>query len=38
MAETLAPYVSKLVESDAGDQIANIAKFVPGPNPGIRPY
>lgn len=38
MAETLAPYVSKLVESDAGDQIAHIARYVPDPNPGIRPY
>jgi len=33
MAETLAPYVSKLVESDAEDQMAHIAKYVPNPNP-----
>ncbi|KIM51846.1 hypothetical protein SCLCIDRAFT_12017 [Scleroderma citrinum Foug A] len=28
MAETLAPYVSKLVESDAGDQIAHIVRSI----------
>ena len=38
MAETLAPYVSKLFESDAKDQMAHIAKYAPDPNPGIRPY
>ena len=38
MVETLAPYVSKLVESDARDQMAHIAKYVPDSNHGIRPY
>jgi hypothetical protein len=38
MAETLAPYVSKLIESDARDQMVHIAKYVLDPNPGIRPY
>ena len=31
MAETLAPYISKLVESDANDQMVHIFKYVPDP-------
>ena len=38
MAETLAPYVSKLVESGARDQMEHITKYVPDPDPEIRPY
>ena len=38
MTETLVSYVSKLIESDAKDQMAHIAKYVPDPNPVIRLY
>jgi hypothetical protein len=33
MAETLAPYLSELIETDANDQMVRIAKYVPDPNP-----
>ena len=38
MANTLAPYVSRLDADDVSGNVARIVKWVPDPSPGIRSY